>query len=195
MSNKKSDFPPCFKKLGLHRTHFCELRPMCVDGFPLSFTRERIMHGLESFVVMLERRKIEGVLWVDGSFLTTKIDPDDVDVLLRVKFEFYTQARKEQREFIDWLSQTELKETDFMCDQYVFVDYPETHRRHAHGEELRMDWSRLFTTSHDKTSRKGLARIQIPRRTTPPSQRFSQDAVMMTSGASQFAASRQWGRS
>jgi hypothetical protein len=51
---------------------------------PLSASRRVIFTGLVTFVQTLEAAKVPGELWLDGSFLTEKINPKDVDVILKV---------------------------------------------------------------------------------------------------------------
>jgi uncharacterized protein DUF6932 len=42
-------------------------------------------------------------IWVDGSFVSTKVDPTDVDILLEVHGAFYDQATDEQKAIIAWV--------------------------------------------------------------------------------------------
>ena len=77
-----------------------EVRQLCVDNFPNSETREPVMNGLEYVVYRLTEAGICGDLWVDGSFLTEKIDPNDVDLLLHIKPDFYDVATHEQKQII-----------------------------------------------------------------------------------------------
>ena len=67
---------------GLHEMAVPDMRTMCVANFPLSGTRAMIMEGL---IAILKRLRTAGMgdadVWVNGSFLTKKIDPNDVDLL------------------------------------------------------------------------------------------------------------------
>ena len=83
MSSHKPEFPPLLGP-GLHPFSWLELRAACVDAFPLSQTRLEIFTGLEEVIRELQRLGITGELWLDGSFLTRKIDPDDIDLVLGV---------------------------------------------------------------------------------------------------------------
>jgi len=51
------------------------LRELCVTPFPLSNTRPAIMAGLEQLLQDLINYGISADVWIDGSFLTEKIDP------------------------------------------------------------------------------------------------------------------------
>lgn len=104
-----------------------EVRRLCVDRFPTSASRHTIMVGLEHVVQELNSHAIEGELWVDGSFLTEKIDPEDVDLVLRIQAEFYDNARPDQQKVVDWLMDDLV--TLHKCDTYVFMNGTSPTRR------------------------------------------------------------------
>jgi hypothetical protein len=98
------DFPPLLA-VGWHPMSLPELRRLCVDPFPSSVTRDAIMGGLEVVAARLIQSRVVGDLWIDGSFLTEKINPKDSDVALCIDspsmFEF---GSLEQRETIKWIN-------------------------------------------------------------------------------------------
>jgi hypothetical protein len=59
-----------------------DLRKACVDAFVLSRRRDPIMQSLEAKCLAISGALLRAEVWVDGSFLTHKIDPDDVDVVV-----------------------------------------------------------------------------------------------------------------
>lgn len=132
---------------------------MCVDAFPSSDTREAIMAGLASVFEALQKEEITGELWVDGSFLTEKIDPRDVDVVLRLEPSFVDEASEDQLAVIDWL-RIDLK-TDYQCDSYVFVEYPKGHDLEGEGERIRDYWIKQFGFSRGD-EHKGIAVLSLP---------------------------------
>ena len=79
----KTEFSPLLP-VGLHPKTLDEMEVICVHGFHLSTTRFTIMNGLRLMVQELEQAGIQGDLWINGSFLTVKIDPEDVDIALRI---------------------------------------------------------------------------------------------------------------
>ncbi len=58
------------------------------------------MNGLEQTIEKLENSHVTGELWIDGSFVTKKIDPDDVDALLCVDANLYDTGLQTQRDAI-----------------------------------------------------------------------------------------------
>ena len=94
---------PSLLPLGFHHLTMGNVEQVCVDLFPLSTIRATIFGGLVTFVQTLEAANVPGELWIDGSFLTDKINPKDVDVLLRVDGAVYNSGTQEQRDAIDWV--------------------------------------------------------------------------------------------
>ncbi len=76
---RKLDYPPILPD-GLHQKNLEEVQVLCVDAFPLSASRVRLMAGLRAMVDLLTTDGVSGNLWVDGSFLTKKLEPEDVDI-------------------------------------------------------------------------------------------------------------------
>ncbi|RYG27968.1 hypothetical protein EON81_29300 [bacterium] len=56
-----------------------EARTMLSDDFPASGTRAGIMSGVEKIVTHWEGLGASGEIWLDGSLLTHKMDPEDGD--------------------------------------------------------------------------------------------------------------------
>jgi len=117
------------------------------------------MDGLEIVVDRLRVDGIEGELWVDGSFLTEKIDPEDSDVVMVVNSDYLATATALQQATLDWLG-TDLK-TSHRCDSYVLVSYPMGHAQAGFGEWMRAYWIRQFGFSRG-FDLKGMPVIKVP---------------------------------
>jgi Family of unknown function (DUF6932) len=102
------------------------------------------MQNLETLIDGLRLIGVHGKVWIDGSFLTEKIDPNDVDILLDLDDEAFTRLSPQQRADVDWLEKNEEVRTDYDCDSHVLVAWPSGHPSHAHGEWLRAFYLRLF---------------------------------------------------
>ena len=136
------------------------VRTLCVENFPGSLTRSAIMENLEMIVRRLNREDIVGELWLDGSFLTVKIDPGDVDYVLRVSSSLYDWNTTKQA-VIDWASHRDLKESH-SCDAYKWVEYSSGHPMFAVSENDRVFWTNLFGKSHIGGVPKGIAVVSLP---------------------------------
>lgn len=116
------------------------------------------MCNLKKMVDTLRDAGIEGSLWVDGSFLTKKIDPEDVDVALQVSSEFVSQATQEQQ--LALLRFAELRQTDYRSDAYIFFVYPEGDARNHDVSDGRAFWLKHFGASRGGQG-KGLAVVSL----------------------------------
>jgi hypothetical protein len=139
---------------------------MCVGNFPLSNTRDKIMLGLEAVIAALRKESVVGEVWVDGSFVTDKINPKDSDILLHVEGDFYDNATPEQKRVIDWVGNDDLK-TPHYCDSYIYLDYPAGHPWYWYGVYFLAYWMKQYGFSRDDPATgapkyiKGLALIKL----------------------------------
>jgi hypothetical protein len=152
---------PSLLPLGWHRMTLSDLRQLCVDQFPLSVIRATLMSGVETIVDRLFAPNVSGKLWIDGSFLTEKINPADTDVILEVDApSMYDNGSAEQRDAIDWIVGN-LKHTPLKCDCYPLFTYPTPHLLFEEGEWWRAYWIRQFGFSRE-VDPKGIVIISIP---------------------------------
>jgi hypothetical protein len=96
------------------------------------------MNGLAMFFEKLVAAGIVGEMWVDGSFLTEKIDPNDVDVVVRCPGALYDLGTVEQRQALDWVIANQ--KVTMKCDSYVLFEYPTDHPLREQGEWMYSYW-------------------------------------------------------
>ena len=133
----KPEFPPLLPD-GFHPKTLDELEALCVDGFNLSTTRPTIMAGLRNMVQKLEAEGIEADLWVNGSFLTKKIDPEDADIALRISEAALVGAMPNQKAVLDWFRTTQTEQYS-RCHCFMFCEVPAGHSWHP-GFDVRQYW-------------------------------------------------------
>jgi hypothetical protein len=136
-----------------------ELFRICVDAFPLSASRKPIFENLEEVMRKLAAKAIVGDLWIDGSFVTTKFNPRDVDLVLCISSNLYDNCSAEQRALLDWF-ESDVLHTDYRCDGYISIEWPSGHRLHADGIASRDYWSNLFGHTRDGFE-KGIPVVQL----------------------------------
>jgi len=154
----KVEFPPLLAP-GFHDMTLEEIKSSCVEPFDASNTRSVIFEGLEKVVEVLRENEIAGELWVDGSFLTEDVDPNDSDVVLRVSGEEYDLIDGAKRDIIHWVRDNEPK-VPHRCDSYVYFEYPPGHAHHGFSEWMHAYWVRQFGFSRGMDF-KGIARVVI----------------------------------
>ena len=122
------------------------------------------MDGLEVIVKRLVFAGVVGEIWVDGSFVTEKIDPSDVDILLLADGKFFESASQEQQEIMKWV-QANLKDSH-LCDSQFWVQYDQTHPEHGRSEWFRAYWLKMFGFYRDdgpnQYETKGMVRLVLP---------------------------------
>jgi len=117
------------------------------------------MERLEEVVNRLSNDGIQGELWLNGSFLTEKIDPQDLDCVLRLSSDFVDNSSPAQKATLDWFSSN--LRNSHLCDTYVFVEFPISDGRFATGEFFRKYWEKQFGFSRGSDP-KGIAAMAIP---------------------------------
>lgn len=151
----KPEFPPLLRP-GRHEMSLEAVRRLCVARFPDSVTRPGLMLKLNSALEMLNRNGMRGKVWIDGSFLTEKLNPDDVDLILWVESAVFRALAPQQRAFLEWF-RTESLWDQYRIDNYAVV-YDETV---AEGEYMYAYWLRQFGFSRGHEM-KGLAVVTLP---------------------------------
>jgi hypothetical protein len=86
---------------------------------------------------------IAGHLWIDGSFVTSKFNPRDVDIVLCIASDLYDNCTVEQRALLDWLESEALR-SGYQCDAYISIEWPVAHPLHSEGVAARNYWSNFF---------------------------------------------------
>lgn len=137
---------------------------MCVDAYPASQSRAEIMSGLESIHGRLVGLSITGEMWVDGSFLTKKEEPDDVDVVVIAPSVFFDHGSTRQIAYLDWLSEpstTEDRKALFSCHTYAFAQYSAPHVNEPLYLATRAGYADAFGHSVVAREPKGIAVVSL----------------------------------
>ncbi len=153
----KVEYPPLLME-GLHELTLADLRVLCVDGFPLSTRRDPVMRVLESMCLAMSTALVPAAVWVDGSFLTEKIEPDDVDVVVVMQAGNRTS---EQQAVIDRIENQEFV-FPVTCDSYVNVEYPQGHKKYWFSQYMRAYWIKQFGFARNDKVMKGIAVVRTP---------------------------------
>lgn len=86
--------------------------------------REKLFLGLEEAIQSILMTRLPCNVCIDGSFLTKKPFPDDVDIVVAIDSDVDRFITEDQRQVIDLLNGSH----DFFCvDSVVFINYPHGH--------------------------------------------------------------------
>lgn len=131
-----------------------------VDPFPNSKRRNILYQKLEELIQDLLRRRIWCDLWVNGSFLTEKEDPNDMDATLMIDPDFSDALNSEQRDYLMNLEEGAIGSADL--DTFVFIrkrrDDPD------YGDEFAdpaATWHEVYGLEHSKRWLKGFAIVKL----------------------------------
>lgn len=155
--SSKPEFPPLLPP-GFHLMEQEGLAGLCVRRFPLSSSRGRIMAGLQEVLTRLASAGVNCEVWVNGSFLTERMDPDDVDFAIRLWGPGFDAASLDVVEAVEWAI-SDLK-ASHRVDGYVWAEWPGGHSEHAFGEGRRSYWTKWYGTSRSGQS-KGIVVIRV----------------------------------
>lgn len=149
----KEEFPPLLP-VGSHSFDLAGCRRLCLERFPGSVTRPEIMRNLERTIMQIHDHQISGDLWIDGSFLTEKLNPGDVDVVWVISRPVFESLSAKQRIFFEQFRDVPL--ISLRIDNYTLIlDQTDL------GEWMRAYWIRQFGFSRADDG-KGILRISIP---------------------------------
>jgi hypothetical protein len=157
MPPSKLEYSPLLP-VGFHQMTIEALRDLCVKKFPSSKSRPTIMDYLEGIINSLAHLNVVADVWVNGSFLTEKIEPADSDIVVCIQHHVYENGTPAQQNMINWIN-TNLKAA-LLCDSYILVEYPQGHPLHTEGEWMRAYWIRQFGFSRG-VQFKGMALIKV----------------------------------
>lgn len=139
-----------------------QLIELSVDEVKENFTwnekRKVLFEELFSFFEEVKILEItDSYVWINGSFVTNKTDPNDIDIVLFIPF-------LEQEKHINVLKF--LKNKYLNLDLYFVKIYPSNHKSHFLYEMDKLEWSFQFTQTRKnlrtgKSRSKGFIQINL----------------------------------
>jgi len=143
------EFEPLFPA-GLHNISLNELERYFVEPFSETTTRSYLVQRFRAFFEKLQQLEISFEMWIDGSFLTLKSVPNDVDLVTFFNPSDINSLSVEKqallKEIFEERHETKIR---YHCDVYV---------AYANDSERINYWGNLFGFSRNKTP-KGIARL------------------------------------
>lgn len=157
----KEEFPPLLPE-GFHRLSIDDVRKLCVDPYPDSIVRGDIMAGLCAIVERIAHLKLECEIWLDGSFITQKQDPEDVDFIIFAPMSMLGTENPELDKFIDWMNdKKDEPKTLFKCHtQIIFEGATNEYANDLIGD-TRNHYRRIFGFSVTTNQPKGIVLLNL----------------------------------
>lgn len=141
-------YPPLLSP-GIHDGDLDRLKTLSVDPFNQDPKRSRIYERFTEFCDRLQEFGISFEVWVDGSYLTEKPEPNDVDVV--VFAEAQALSRLSEEAFADMRETLDSARHRYDTDAYFAI---------PSNEERRAYWRGFFGFDREEKP-KGLLRIYL----------------------------------
>lgn len=157
-STESMNIIPSFQKngelpQGRYLATSTEFESRFVDTFPLSLTRRRLFDGWATRRQrMSELVRIE-YEWIDGSFVTGKRDPNDIDLVTFIDANTFEALDQADREKLTALAQGAYPRVEFSCDCYLVLISPEGHSDHITYLVNRGYWDHFWSRNRDKNQK------------------------------------------
>lgn len=158
MSPGKAQFPPLLPP-GFHLRSLLQLRELTVQRFNHGAGRESLFAALESAIERIEAAKIPCELWIDGSFLTEKMDPDDIDIALFLPAHLVVTGGSGIAAVLKWAASPEALAEGL--DIHRVAVHPDNSPMSALSRAERAYFELLFGTEYDGVTPKGVAVVRI----------------------------------
>jgi hypothetical protein len=153
------EYPPLLGP-GLHKMSAAELKKRVVDAFPLSQSRPTLWVNFLDLLNTLHKLKIPCEIWVDGSFLTEKIEPADVDFVADIPVEILHTGSPAQGALIKKLADHGFKNPEKL-HSFVIFKVPPGDTDFAAMKAARDQWQKDFGLSYVKKDPKGIAVLEV----------------------------------
>lgn len=120
---------------------FEELEKIFVEGERESVTRKELFEHYREYLIRLsELLEYPFFQWLDGSFISRKMNPRDIDLISGISYRDYQKnVRIFEKEFISF----EVRKK-YGIDAYIVPIYPEGHPKRMITESDLLYWRNLF---------------------------------------------------
>lgn len=166
---------------GIHEVDFQWVKQNLVDQFPSSQTRSNNLTGFMNFLDYLDSSKIlpkkyVSSVWIDGSFVTNKLNPNDIDtiIFLDVNASNLEQFNKKIGEYshilgLFYATMQQLGRENFHSHVFLVIDpvtiiaklkdFPEVQKLYGQFDYQKKYWMGQFTFDRDELP-KGVFKIK-----------------------------------
>ncbi len=153
---QKETYPPL---LGPGRHVFSSdfLEELTVLRFPNSKSRRIIFDAFKNLLNEIKRRQLTCEMWIDGSYLTEKIEPNDIDLSIIINFNTLSSKDNDNYDFI-MKHLNSGRKFHPLLDTYVAIEFNQDDPR-SKTSNLSY-WAELWGVDREKFL-KGFAVIKI----------------------------------
>ncbi|EXU79449.1 DUF6932 family protein [Comamonas aquatica] len=139
---------------GLHRLTLEEIKVLTVEAFPGSTKRADLFRRFLAWRAQLKQLGLSGYVWLDGSFLTEKEMPNDIDLIMWSPM-IEVPFSDDQQTQAELLFDNPTCKAVYGLDVYLAMPAEE---QIIHDEAY---WKGMFGFCHDRVTAKGIAEVLI----------------------------------
>lgn len=150
---QKADHPALFLP-GVHRITEQIMFEFAVSAFPLDTKRSQLFGQFGQWSRRLRNLGVTGTLWIDGSFLTSKFEPGDIDLVLWNPEATQPLNSAGRQEVFDLFDHAAIK---LLYGLDLYVEYPPAEEL-IHREAY---WKGFFGFCHDRVTAKGFVEVSL----------------------------------
>lgn len=144
---------------GRHPASIEDVKSLLVDGFPSSERRRPLFERWVAVREAIRRVTTVEAEWLDGSYVTRKEEPNDIDMLTFFEESAIESLDEASKALLRGLVAKELSRELHACHSFLLVVYPEGHPAHAVYQAGRQYWENHF--GHDRSGQpKGFLEIE-----------------------------------
>ena len=155
----KFDEPPLLPP-GRHHLNLGSLETLCVTNFANNDVRRELFAAFETFVRLFADLAIPCDMLIDGSFLTEKRDPSDIDVAVRLESDVTDRLTFEQRDLVDHVNEAEQLHVAGV-DGFVYTSFPREHPLFSSDIDEKETWAEMYGIEHSKVWLKGMVVLRL----------------------------------
>lgn len=100
-------------------------------------------------------------LWIDGSFLTEKIDPDDIDLCIEIEADRINTAPQRSQDFLFRLANHDLHTAPRKLHTFLIPSAPAGHPDRMNYLAIAKRWEHDFGTALVSREKKGIAVLEV----------------------------------
>jgi len=146
------EYEPIFTEPGFHDIKFEDFENIFVNPFDNPNRRKFLFENFKKLWYKLEKMGADFEIWIDGSFMTEKTEPKDIDMAILHTPEQINRLSSEKKEILKYLfANPQGTKSRCCCDVYFIPN--------IHPAEMNY-WKNWFGYSRNKQPR-GIAKLFI----------------------------------
>jgi hypothetical protein len=146
----KKDHPPLYGA-GIHLQTLEQIESIAVKPFPADTRRQLVWQRFNLLYANVAAFVPHCEWWLDGSFLTAKSSPDDMDAVLFIEPAVINNLSQQHYDSLSLLLDRPAMKLQYLTD--IYVDPANDQRRRDY-------WRKIFGIGHDSVSAKGIVSVR-----------------------------------